>query len=244
MTKDGIALNMGSMEGEYGLVRFGLVGVNTSHAEAFAKIFNGTDDQPAQLEDGKIIALWGDDREKTDRLAATYGIPSVVSDPAGMTEDIDAVLVVDDTGGGATHAELATPFIKAGLPTFIDKPMTLEYADAVDLFALAQKHDAPLMSCSALRFAEEFKELRETLPAIGELSSVVSVGPGDWYYYGVHAVEQLVAIVGPGASWVQRFAFPQRDVAVIGYEAGPAVVVETLRDAKYLFHMTFYGAEG
>lgn len=226
------------------MVRFGLVGVNTSHAEAFAKIFNGTAEQPAQLQGGKIVALWGDDTAKSDRLATTYGIQSVVSDPAGMIEDIDAVLVVDDTGGGATHAELATPFLEAGLPAFIDKPMTLEYGDAVKLFALARRHDAPLLSCSALRFAEEFKDLRERLPEIGALSSVVSVGPGDWYYYGVHAVEQLGAIAGTGASWVQRFAFPQRDVAVIGYEDGPSVVVETLRDAKYLFHMTFYGAEG
>src|SRR6476659_5336525 len=88
-------------EGEHPVVRFGLVGVNTSHAEAFAKIFNGTAEQPAQLQGGKIVALWGDDTAKSDRLATTYGIQSVVSDPAGMIEDIDAVLVVDDTGGGA-----------------------------------------------------------------------------------------------------------------------------------------------
>ena len=58
--------------------RFGLVGVNTSHAPAFARIFNGTAEQPPQLEGGRIVTLWGDDRAKADELAATYDIPTVV----------------------------------------------------------------------------------------------------------------------------------------------------------------------
>jgi predicted dehydrogenase len=223
--------------------RFGLVGVNTSHAEAFARIFNGSAEHPAELEGGSIVALWGDDRTTADRLAATYDIPTVVADPAGMVEDVDAVLIVDDTGGGASHAELARPFLTAGLPTFIDKPMTVAYEDAVALFDLADRHGAPLMSCSALRYAVELDALRARLAELGALSSVVSIGPGDWYYYGVHAVEQLVVTIGTGATWVHRHAFPQRDVAVIGYEDGPTAVVQTLRDAGYLFQLTCYGEQ-
>lgn len=221
--------------------RFGLVGVNTSHAAAFARIFNGTAEHPPQLEGGCIVALWGDDRATADELAETYGIPNVASEPAGMAEDIDAVLIVDDTGHGASHAELARPFLTAGIATFIDKPMTLAYEDAVALFDLAERHGAPLMSCSALRYAVELDVLRARLAELGALSSVVSIGPGDWYYYGVHAVEQLVATIGTGATWVHRYAFPQRDVAVIGYENGPTAVVQTLRDAGYLFQLTCYG---
>ena len=221
--------------------RFGLVGVNTSHAPAFARIFNGTAEQPPQLEGGRIVTLWGDDRAKADDLAATCDIPTVVSDPAGMVEDVDAVLIVDDTGGGASHAELARPFLTAGVATFINKPMTLAYEDAVALFDLAERHGAPLMSCSALRYAVELDALRARLAELGALSSIVSVGPGEWYYYGVHAVEQLVATVGPGATWVHRHAFPQRDVAVICYDDGPTAIVQTLRDAGYLFQLTCYG---
>ena len=221
--------------------RFGMVGVNTSHAAAFARIFNGTEEHPAQLEGGRIVALWGDDRATADDLARTYDIETVVSDPTGMVEDIDAVLIVDDTGHGASHVELARPFLTAGIATFIDKPMTLAYEDAVALFDLAERHGAPLMSCSALRYAVELHALRARLGELGALSSVVSIGPGDWYYYGVHAVEQLVATIGTGATWVHRHAFPQRDIAVIGYENGPTAVVQTLRDAGYLFQLTCYG---
>ncbi len=224
--------------------RFGLVGVNTSHAGAFARIFNGTAERPAELAEGRIVALWGDDRAKADELAALHDIPCVVGEPAGMIEDIDVVLIVDDTGGGATHAALARPFLEAGVATFIDKPMTLTYADAVALFDLAERHGAPLMSCSALRYAAELDGFRREVAALGKLSSVVSVGPGDWYYYGVHAVEQLVAVVGIGARWVHRHAFPTRDVAVVGYEDGSTAVIQTLRDSTYLFQLTCYGEHG
>ena len=226
------------------MVRFGLVGVNTSHAGVFASIFNGTSGREPSLEGGRIAAVWGEPAAEAEVLAVAHGIARVVAEPTAMLGEVDAVLVVDDTGGGASHAGLARPFIEAGLPTFIDKPMALDVREAAALFDLADRHGAPLMSASALRFATEVAEVVGRLGEVGALSSVVSVGPGDWYYYGVHAVEMYQTVVGTGASWVHRHGLGERDVAVVGYEPGPAVVVETLRDASYVFHLTVYGADG
>ncbi len=228
------------------MIRIGLVGVNTSHADAFSRIFNGSADEASRLDSGRIVAIWGnaDDPGRITTLAETHRIATTVSDPVDMIGTVDAVLVVDDTGGGARHTELARPFLEAGLPVFIDKPMTTAYADAVALFDLAGAHDAPLLSCSALRFAVEIEAAKHELAAAGTLSSIVSVGPGDWFYYGVHAVELLGVIAGTGASWVHRHALPDKDITVIGYEHGPAAVVETLRDAAYVFHLTAFGADG
>jgi predicted dehydrogenase len=223
------------------LIRLGLVGVNTSHAGVFAELFNG---DGSGLEGGRVTAVWGEPAEDAAALAAKNGIEKVVGDPGEMLGEVDGVLIVDDAGGGATHARLARPFLEAGLPTFVDKPMTLEIADAVELFDLAERAGAPLMSSSALRFAAEMLDLQGKVERLGKLSSVTSVGPGDWYYYGVHAVELYQSIVGTGAEWVQRHTFPERDVAVVGYEGGPTAVVETLRDAKYVFHLAAYGSEG
>lgn len=226
------------------MIRIGLVGVNTSHADAFARIFNGTADEAPRLDSGKVVSIWGDDPERIATLTENHRIETTVSDPAAMIGAIDAVLVVDDTGGGALHAELARPFLETGLPVFVDKPMTTSYADAIALFDIAEAHDAPLLSCSALRFAMEMEAAADELAAVGTLSSIVSVGPGDWFYYGVHAVELLGVVAGTGASWVHRHALPDKDITVIGYENGPAAVVETLRDAAYVFHLTAFGAEG
>jgi predicted dehydrogenase len=193
-------------------IRIGLVGVNTSHADAFSRILNGTrngsEGEGPALDSGRIVAIWGGDSERTKTLSTRHRIETTVGDPGEMIGSIDAALVIDDTDGGGMHATLARPFIEAGIPVYIDKPMTTEYADAVALFDLAERHDTPIMSCSALRFAVELEAARTEFEGIGTLSSIVSVGPGDWYYYG------------------------------------PTAVVETLRDAAYVFHLTAFGADG
>lgn len=213
-------------------------------ADAFARIFNGTEGKAPALDAGRIVSIWGNDLERIETLSRTHGIETRVADPNEMMGAVDAVLVVDDTDGGGMHAALVRPFLEAGIPVFIDKPMTTNYADAVALFDLAERHRTPIMSCSALRFALELDAAKADLERIGTLSSVVSVGPGDWYYYGVHAVEMLGVVAGTGASWVHRHALENRDITVIGYNEGPSAVVETLRDAAYVFHLTAYGAEG
>ncbi|HVX45731.1 MAG TPA: Gfo/Idh/MocA family oxidoreductase [Mycobacteriales bacterium] len=232
--------------------RIGLVGTNTSHAGVFAELLNGTADSPARVPGARVVGVWGSERAGLSgphpdarELQEKFGIDTVVTDPARLIGSVDAAIVVDDAGGGSLHPELAEPFLTAGLPTFIDKPMTLTVAEANALFDRAEQHGAPLMSSSALRFSAELRELRERLPDLGALSSVVMIGPGDWYNYGVHAVEVAQAVAGNGAAWVHQHSSEQRDVTVIGYAGSrPTTVVETLRDSVYAFHVNAYGADG
>ncbi len=228
------------------MIRFGLVGVNTSHADAFSRILNGSATDDPTVEGGRVVAIWGNDGDdaRVDELAKAHDISTKVTNASEMLGSIDAALIVDDHGGGETHAALARPFIEAGLPTFIDKPMTTDYRDAADLFELADRTGAPLLSCSALRFAAELESARAELEHIGKLSSLISTGPGDWYYYGVHAVELLGAVAGTGAATLHRHSFDQRDVAVISYPDGPTAIVQTLRDASYVFELVAYGEDG
>ena len=221
----------------------GLVGVNTSHADAFSRIFNGDAENAAAIDGARITHIWGRaDAERTQNLASTHDIATIADDPSSMIGHIDGALIIDDTDGGAHHAELARPFIEAGIPIFIDKPMTTVYADAVALFDLAEQHNTPLMSCSALRFPVELD--RERIEACGKLSSILSVGPEEWFYYGVHAVELLGAVTDDRPIAVHRHALENKDVAVVEYDSGLVAVVETLRDAGYLFHCSVFGTTG
>ncbi len=226
------------------MLNLGLVGVNTSHADAFSRIFNGDDEKPPVVEGARISHIWGNDTERVETLSATHSIPNRMADSREMIGSIDGVLIVDDTGGGATHADLARPFLEAKLPVFVDKPMTTSYADAVALFDLAEAKGAPLMSCSALRFPVELGDARAAFDSAGTPSSIISVGPGEWFYYGIHAVELLGTITDDRPQWVQRHAFDEKDVAIVAYDSGLVAVVETLRDAAYIFHITAFGADG
>jgi predicted dehydrogenase len=226
------------------MISLGLVGVNTFHAEAFTRIFNGSPDQDAAIDAARITHVWaGEHPERLAELEATLGpYDNTVENLDDLIGSVDGVLVVDDSDGGARHAELARPFLEAGMPVFVDKPMTTVYADAVGLFDLAEQHDAPLMSSSALRFPVELD--REAIAGLGKLSTIVSVGPEEWFYYGVHAVEVTGAVTDDQPVSVHRFALDQKDVAVVEYETGLVSVIMTLRDAGYLFHITVYGEKG
>src|SRR5699024_7802605 len=123
-----------------------MVGVNTYHAEAFTRIFNGGGGDEPRIADARITHVWaGDHPERLAELEEMLGpYDTIVETTAELVDVVDGVLLIDDTDGGALHAELAKPFIEAGLPVFIDKPMTTNYADAVELFDLAAKHNAPI----------------------------------------------------------------------------------------------------
>lgn len=226
----------------------GLVGVNTFHAQAFTRIFNGSAEEGPRIEGARITHVWAG--AHPERLAELEGMFGPYDNRVEHAEDligaVDGVLVVDDTDGGAMHAGLARPFLEAGMPVFVDKPMTTVYRDAIELFDLAEEHGAPLMSSSALRFPAELD--RDAISALGKLSTITSVGPEEWFYYGVHAVEVTGAVVdavgGDQPVSVHRFALPEKDVAVVEYETGLVAVIMTLRDAGYLFHVNVYGEKG
>lgn len=231
------------------MIRVGIVGTNTSHAGVYSGLLNGTDDGLPACPDARATAAWSSGKEglsgfhsDAPQLAETFGIEHVVNDPADLIGTIDLALILDDYEGGALHPELARPFLEAGVATYIDKPMALRVEDAIGLFDLAEQRGTPLMSCSALRFAAELGAA--TNADVGDLSTVFSVGPGDWYNYGIHAVEAATAVAGIGAKSVVQLHASDRDLTVISHSDGPRIVIGTLRDAHTSFHVTAYGARG
>ena len=222
----------------------GMVGVNTYHAQAFTQIFNGKGDEPPRLSGARITHVWaGDHADRLSELEGMFGkYDNVVTSLDEMIGVVDGVLIIDDTDGGAIHAELAGPFLKAGVPTFVDKPMTTKLEDAVRLFDLAEKHNAPLMSGSALRYAVELAEL--DADAIGKPSAIVSVGPGEWFYYGIHAVELALTISPARPVAVRRTKNEQKDVVLVEMDDDSILTIMTLRDAAYTFQASVFGSEG
>jgi hypothetical protein len=102
------------------------------------------------------------------------------------------------------------------------------------------------MSASALRFSEEIAERQGELAQIGEVVGIDVAGPGEWYYYGIHAVELLCSLLpaGTGITWAQRFASERRDTAVLGLSSGSLATVSAVREAYYTFSATVLGTLG
>ena len=68
---------------------------------------------------------------EAEHIARAAKIPTVYDRPEEMLGNIDAVIVATDDGN--EHVERCRPFVEAGIPMFIDKPITIKEDEAIEL---------------------------------------------------------------------------------------------------------------
>ena len=110
---------------------------------------------------------------------------------------------------GRPHLEQAKPVLAARKPLFIDKPIAGSLRDAVEIFRLAKEQGTPVFSSSSLRFATNTQAVRNG--SVGKVLFAETYGPcelephhPDLFWYGIHGVETLFTIMGPGCKTVSR----------------------------------------
>lgn len=196
-----------------GPLRLGILGMSegNGHPYSWSAIFNGYDDSamaacpfpaiPAYLRErrypedflgalGEVTHVWAQDSILAADIARASRIAHVVERPEAMIGAVDAILLARDDA--ENHLILAPPFLRAGLPIFIDKPLAVRTVDAKALLALEQ-WPGQLFSCTALRYAAELRAGGERLRGIGRLRRIEGVTPKGWKTYGVHVVEPVIA---------------------------------------------------
>jgi len=156
--------------------------------------------QPAgsvQIPGAQVTHLWTDQPAEAAGVAAVALIPNIVAHPADVVGHVDAVFIATDDG--FDHVRRAQPFLAAGLPVFVDKPLALTVAD-LRTFIAWEKAGARLQSSSGLRYAPELAPyLAGTAnPAIGELRWISGVSCNTWERYGIHLLEPIARVLGPG----------------------------------------------
>lgn len=238
------------------MIRVGLVDADTSHCIAFAQRLNHMDVPEAeQVAGARVVAAWpGDSEMMPDRIpdyAAQmrgYGI-EIVENSADLLDKIDAVMVV--TQQGARHLERARPFLERGMPTFIDKPFAATPAQAEAIIALARRHGAPLMGCSALRYDPTMQEALRRQDEWGSILSAdvyvpAGLHPGNpgLLHYGIHGVEILFTLLGAGCASVSSLRSEKGEVAVGLWDDGRSGAVRGLRAEKYAFGFTAHYEQG
>lgn len=140
---------------------------------------------------------------------------AIVPDVAALLADPAVQLVVVATPSG-THAALARQAIEAGRHVVVEKPFTLDLAEARDLAALARARGVVLSVFHNRRWDTDFLAVRAAIET-GLVGRVVhfeshfdrfrpevrerwredgSPGSGVWYDLGPHLVDQALALFG------------------------------------------------
>ena len=144
---------------------------------------------------------WGQNIERTLRSLGDIELV-VVERGTEPPADIEGVLIATPS---STHARLALPFIESGIPTFIEKPMTTSVADALRLQEAALARGTLVHVGHIYLHNPAFHALRDALPRIGRIHSVVSekmnYGPRsdssvywDWL---PHDLSMAITLFGP-----------------------------------------------
>ncbi len=144
----------------------------------------------------RVTHVWCDDPADAAKIAKAAFIPNVVDRPEDVLGEVDAVIIPTDRGW--EHVDRARPFIDAGLPLFIDKPLCDREEDLRQFIAWHDSGKA-FLSTSAMHYAKEFAAAREELSeAVGRLQLLTITTPKSWERYGIHALEAVYPMLEPG----------------------------------------------
>lgn len=225
------------------IFRIGIIGLDTSHSPAFTKLFNQQPPVP-ELGPCRVVAAYpygsrtiksSADRipQYTEQLRE-LGI-EICDSIADLLQNVDGVLL--ETNDGSLHLEQAREVIAAGKPMFVDKPVAAQFTDVVAIYDLAAKADVPIFSCSSLRYSSGAQALRagEHGKVLGcDAYSPCSLEPShsDLFWYGIHGVETLFTVMGPGCRSVTRTQTPDFDVVVGRWADGRIGTFRGIRRGK------------
>ena len=187
----------------------GVLGLDTSHAEAFASVLV---DRP----DARLTHAWDGGRVRTDEwtseYATTHGL-ELVDEPADVMAAVDGVLVL--AVDWERHLELATLALEGGVPVLVDKPVVGSGGDLKRLRDATSSTGTPLFGGSAL----PWHPMIDALPAGPGERFLAASGYGDPFYYGVHLVDAIRHVID--ADW-ERVApvDVQRGIVAVRFGTG------------------------
>ncbi len=247
--------NQATADGNNTKIRIGIIGLTTSHVDAFSKAINDPN-ATGVLAEMQVVAgftggmpdnksSWGR-RENFTKILRDRGI-TIYDTIEELVKNVDAVML--ESVDGRPHLEQAKPVIAAGKPLFVDKPMAASLADVIEIFRLAKEANVPCFSSSSLRYSEQFQRMRNEKPA-GDTIGCDTWSPcsleahhPDLFWYGVHGVEILYTIMGTGCQSVTRVSTPGTDLVVGVWDGGRICTFRGIREGKGGYGATVFGSK-
>jgi hypothetical protein len=177
-----------------------------------------------QIPDALVthVCCIGEGGFTAEHVAKCSLIPHVVEKPTDVIGHVDAVVIATDMG--SEHVERARPFVEAGVPVFVDKPMVDNEAD-LQTFVGWVADGKRIMSSSSMRYTKEFMPYRHSTHELGDLRFVSITTAKSWETYGIHALEAIYPILGPGFLTAQNTGTKERNVVHLTHACGADIVV-------------------
>jgi hypothetical protein len=179
------------------MYKVAILGCDNSHGIGFTK--NIIERHP-EIE---ILGIFGDDiPEDTAKLSEKYGL-YVMKSPDEFVGKVDGILITSRSG--KTHYEYAKPYIKTGIPMFIDKPVCWQEDEAVEFMTELRDNGVRIMGGSSIPLNKTVVELadyaakysREDIHGGYFRCPVDLVNRyGNFYFYAAHLTQMIDRVYG------------------------------------------------
>ncbi len=243
------------------MIKLGMIGYSrlNGHPYSFSGIINGINDlyfknnakwpfiynylkknkKDLGFKKMKITHIWTQNLKLTKNIAKSCLIQTICIKPSEMLNEIDGVIIARDDW--KSHKKLSLPFLKRNIPTFIDKPLSLEKKD-LNFFKPYIKRGI-LMSCSGLRYSQKIKNKKLLFQKIGKINSIQMFVVNDLEKYGVHMLEIINEIMRINFKKIIKISKNKNFYKIISNTNIP-IYLKCLGKVKKIFKISFYGKRG
>ena len=175
-----------------------ILGCENSHADMFLGFMRGNE----KYADMRVLGVYSDDKAAAEKLAEKYDV-NVMNSYDEAVGKVDGVIVTARHGNN--HYKYAAPYIKSGVPIFIDKPVSIAESDALRLARECKAAGVKLTggsSCVHDELVQTLKKEREgnfdgkTLSGFVRCPVNMTNDYGNFFFYSEHLVGVLSTIFG------------------------------------------------
>ena len=227
------------------MIKIGVVSLDVSHPLGFAE------EMEKYCMDMKYEYLCNKSFRGEDEASwfvKRFGLKGEVNEIEEMVDKVDVGFI--QSCNWEKHLDQALPFIKAGKPVFIDKPIVGNVKDAARLKELV-KNGAKIIGSSSARYADEIQAfLKKPVSERGEILSVFGTCGVDEFNYSIHIAEILSELAGANAVEMQFLGESKTvdgkktESYSIKYENGVMASYQTCIGAWRPFHLTVMTTTG
>lgn len=139
------------------MLKVGIVGVGKRGTQFLNSLWN--------LDLCKISYLCDRKEEKLRSLQERHPAVRVTTNYRDVKNDIDAVVVATPPD---THFEIASFFLKQGIPVLLEKPSTLIFEETEELFRIARQNNIHIQIGYTERYSPPSQKIKEILQKEGD----------------------------------------------------------------------------
>lgn len=224
-------------------MKIAILGTENSHAYAFSQLVKTS----PKYRDIEIVGVYGYDDAANRKLIDEGLVPYAAKSPEEFLGKVDGIMVT--ARHGDHHHEYALPYVKQGVPAFIDKPFTVGLDKADELLTAARESGALLCGGSSLKYLDEMNPLarfcRSRQVVGGNVTAPVSMvnDYGGFYFYAQHLIEILFAVFGTEIKSVYAKNHGDENRISVIFDYGAYDVTAQFYDC-YTYSATVYAKEG